>query len=136
MRLKLNLVNAKFALFYLLSPEGKDQLLAGRTAVAQPNINARTICSLAIPLPTIEVQQQIVHRVGTALAWVDRLALETTSARKLIDHLDEAIFAKAFRGELVPQDPNDEPASVLLERTRAEQQAIDTLRGKQKARMQ
>jgi hypothetical protein len=37
-----------------------------------------------------------------------------TSARKLIDHLDPGILAKAFRGELVPQDPNDEPASVSL----------------------
>ena len=44
---------------------------------------------------------------------------EATSARKLIDHLDQAVLAKAFRGELVPQDPNDEPASVLLERIRA-----------------
>ena len=50
----------------------------------------------------------------------NRLATESTSARKLIDHLDQAILAKAFRGELVPQDQNDEPASVLLERIRAE----------------
>jgi hypothetical protein len=50
----------------------------------------------------------------------------TTSARKLIDHLDQAVLAKAFRGELVPQDPNDEPASVLLERIRAERQVTAT----------
>jgi hypothetical protein len=49
-----------------------------------------------------------------------RLASETIKARKLIHHLDQAVLAKAFRGELVPQDPNDEPASVLLERMRAE----------------
>ncbi|WP_287361550.1 hypothetical protein [Mesorhizobium sp.] len=48
--------------------------------------------------------------------WINRLASEATSARKLIDRLDQAVLAKAFRGELVPQDPNDEPASVLLER--------------------
>jgi type I restriction enzyme S subunit len=41
----------------------------------------------------------------------------------LIDHLDQAVMAKAFRGELVPQDPNDEPASVLLERIQAEKQS-------------
>lgn len=39
----------------------------------------------------------------------------------LIDRLDQTILSKAFRGELVPQDPNDEPASVLLERIKAEQ---------------
>jgi len=54
------------------------------------------------------------------MAWIDRLASEGTSARKLIDRLDQAVLAKAFRGELVPQDPADEPASVLLERIRAE----------------
>jgi hypothetical protein len=58
----------------------------------------------------------------------DRLASETTKARKLIDHLDQAILAKAFQGELVPQDPNDEPASVLLERIRAERHLAPTRR--------
>ena len=38
----------------------------------------------------------------------------------IVERLDQAILAKAFRGELVPQDPNDEPASVLLDRVRAE----------------
>jgi type I restriction enzyme, S subunit len=62
--------------------------------------------------------------MGTApsVAWIDRLARKATSARKLIDHLDQAILAKAFRGELVPQDPTDEPVSVLLERIRAGRQ--------------
>jgi len=52
--------------------------------------------------------------------WIDRLAKEATDARKLIDRHDQAVLAKAFRGELVPQDPNHEPASALLERIRAE----------------
>ncbi|MBA4219819.1 MAG: hypothetical protein C0458_03720, partial [Methylobacterium sp.] len=41
----------------------------------------------------------------------------------LLDRLDQAVLAKAFRGELVPQDPNDEPASALLDRIRAEREA-------------
>jgi len=49
-------------------------------------------------------------------------ASQTTSARKLVDHLDQAILTKAFRGELVPQDPKDEPVNVLLERIRAERE--------------
>jgi len=52
-----------------------------------------------------------------------RYGTDTTNARKLVDHLDQAVLAKAFRGELVPQDPNDEPASVLLDRIRAERVA-------------
>jgi type I restriction enzyme, S subunit len=60
--------------------------------------------------------------VVRAFAWIDRIALETTSARKLVDHLDQAILTKASHGELVPQDPNDEPVNVLLERIRAERE--------------
>jgi len=48
--------------------------------------------------------------------------IEQGQAARLLDHLDQANLAKAFRGELVPQHPNDEPASVLLERIRAERQ--------------
>ena len=64
----------------------------------------------------MDEQREIVPRIESAFAWTDRLATEATSARRLIDHLDQAILSKAFRGELVAQDPNDEPASVLLER--------------------
>ena len=71
----------------------------------------------------LDEQREIVDRIEKAFSWIDRLATETTNARKLIDHLDQAVMAKAFRGELVPQDPNDEPASVLLERIQAEKQS-------------
>ena len=100
------------------------------TAGNMPKINGGTLRSLPVPLPsTVGERQQIVRRIDTAFTWIDRLAAEATSARKLIDHLDQAILAKAFRGELVPQDPNDEPASVLLERIRAERQSAARQRG-------
>ena len=53
----------------------------------------------------------------------DRLEAEAARARALLDRLEAAILARAFRGELVPQDPEDEPASVLLERIRARRAA-------------
>jgi type I restriction enzyme S subunit len=67
-----------------------------------------------MPLPSVHEQKAICQRIETAFAWIERVAIEAASARKLINHLDQAVLAKAFRGELVPQDPNDEPASVLL----------------------
>jgi type I restriction enzyme S subunit len=70
--------------------------------------------------PPLGEQKAIAHYVNSAIRRIDRLASEGTNARKLIDHLNQAILTKAFRGELVPQDPNDEPASVLLERIKAE----------------
>ena len=108
------------------------------TAGNMPKINSETVRSLTIPFPqTNDERREVVRRIDTAFAWVDRLASETTSARKLIDHLDQAVLAKAFRGELVPQDPNDEPASLLLERIKAERQIAGPPRrrnGQQKVR--
>ncbi|KJC25254.2 restriction endonuclease subunit S [Pseudomonas aeruginosa] len=74
----------------------------------------------AIPLPTKHEQTEIVRRVDQLFAFADQLEAKVASAKSRIDHLTQSILAKAFRGELVPQDPNDEPASVLLERIKAQ----------------
>jgi type I restriction enzyme S subunit len=87
------------------------------------NINSTQIEQLPIKLTSIDEQGEIVRRIDAAFVWIDRLASEATSARRLIDRLDQAVLAKAFRGELVQQDPDDEPASVLLERISAERGA-------------
>ena len=67
----------------------------------------------------IDEQNEIVRRVEALFAYADRLEARYTAARAQVERLTPALLAKAFRGELVPQDPNDEPASVLLERIRA-----------------
>jgi type I restriction enzyme, S subunit len=94
------------------------------------SISKTRLSSLPLRLPPVREALEILARIETAFAWIDRLASETTNARRLIDHLDRAILAKAFRGDLVPQDPNDEPASVLLERIRAERQATPAPRSR------
>jgi type I restriction enzyme, S subunit len=101
----------------------RDELTAFAPATAQKNINLETLSRIQLPMAPLDKQREIVDRIEKAFSWIDRLATETTNARKLIDHLDQAVMAKAFRGELVPQDPNDEPASVLLERIQAEKQS-------------
>jgi type I restriction enzyme S subunit len=109
---------------YINSAYGRDWVASVvNQQVGQANVNGTKLRRLGIPIMPPEEQAEIVRRVESAFAWVNRLASETTSARKLIDHLDQAILAKAFRGELVPQDPNHEPASALLERIRAERGA-------------
>lgn len=60
-----------------------------------------------VPLPTIEEQLEIVRRIEVAYQWLDKIATEHARAEHLLPKLDQAILAKAFRGELVPQDPND-----------------------------
>ena len=80
-----------------------------------------------IPVPSLKEQTEIVSRVETLFALADKVQSQYTAARARIDKLTASILAKAFRGELVPQDPNDEPASVLLERLRAKRDAAPAM---------
>ena len=86
--------------------------------VARKTLNIASLREMKVTVPSLSDQRSAIRKVVRAFAWIDRIALETTSARKLVDHLDQAILTKAFRGELVPQDPNDEPVNVLLDRIR------------------
>jgi len=89
----------------------------------QPNLNLSKIKQFPIALPSKDEVFEICDRVETFFTLADQLEARLTSARKVVDRLTPALLAKAFRGELVPQDPNDEPARVLLERIRAARQA-------------
>lgn len=90
------------------------------TAGTMPKINSTTLRELPIPLPPEHEITEGLRRIETAFGWLDRLVAEHGKAMRLLPRLDQEILAKAFRGELVPQDPSDEPASALLERIRAE----------------
>ena len=72
--------------------------------------------SLRVALPSLEEQTEIVRRVEKLFAFADRLEERLSQAQAAVQKLTPALLAKAFRGELVPQDPNDEPASELLKR--------------------
>ncbi|WP_238273294.1 restriction endonuclease subunit S [Methylobacterium cerastii] len=101
------------------------------TGSAQPKLTQGAFERIFVVCPPRNEQIEIVRRIENALAWIDRLAAEATSARKLIAHLDQAVLSKAFCGGLVPQDPNDEPASVLLERIKGEKNgAVQPRRGR------
>src|SRR5690606_35252413 len=76
-----------------------------------------------VALPPIAEQAEIVRLVKERLTVVETLGRMLDDVTSSLETLDSAILAKAFRGELVPQDPNDEPASVLLERIAAERAA-------------
>ena len=89
----------------------------------QPNLNLSKIKQFPIALPSKDEIFEICDRVETFFTLADQLEAHLTTARKIVDRLTPALLTKAFRGELVPQDPNDEPASVLLERIRAARQA-------------
>ena len=95
----------------------------GKQTTNLASISKTTLGLLPIQLPCAAEQEEIVRRVETFFTLADQLEARLTAARKVVDRLNPALLAKAFRGELVPQDPGDEPASVLLERIRAARQA-------------
>ena len=70
-------------------------------------------------------QQEIVRRVESLFALADRIEARLAAAQRQVDTLTPSLLARAFAGQLVPQDPNDEPASALLERIRALRDAAD-----------
>jgi type I restriction enzyme S subunit len=74
-------------------------------------------------LPSIEEQTEIVRRVESLFALADTVEKQYLAAKQRLDRLSQSLLAKAFRGELVPQDSNDEPAAELLKRIQAERQA-------------
>ena len=76
-------------------------------------------------LPPLREQREIILRVEALFAYADRLEARYTAARAQVERLTPALLDKAFRGELVRQDSNDEPASVLLERIRAARAASE-----------
>lgn len=100
-----------------------------------PHISSNDILSTPISLPPLGEQIEIARRLDLAFAEIDRMTSEIAAAGRLLDRLDQAVVIKAFRGELVPQDPADEPASVLLDRIRAERAAtpVKSRRGRQAA---
>lgn len=89
----------------------------------KPGLNLSNIRDLDLALPSQIEQNEIVRRANELFTFADQLEARLADARQRVDALTQSILAKAFRGELVPQDPNDEPASVLLERVAAQRAA-------------
>lgn len=104
----------------LQSPLGQRLLVGKVRGVAQKGINLADVKRLPVALPPYEEQTEIVRRVEQLFAYADQLEAKVALAKNHIDYLTQSILAKAFRGELVPQDPSDQPASVLLEGIQAQ----------------
>ena len=85
---------------------------------AQPNLNTEIIKNYQIPFCSFEEQQRIVSEIETRLSVCDKLEETMIQSLSEAEALRQSILKKAFEGKLVPQDPNDEPASVLLDHIR------------------
>lgn len=127
-------IDPHFAAYYMNSNFARNTSSAMQVGVAQRHFNVGAMSVMPVPLPPLEEQVEIVRRIETAFARIDRMTEEASRAAQLLDRLDERLLAKAFRGELVPQDPEDEPAEALLTRIReARAAAPKPKRGRRKA---
>ena len=100
------------------------QITDKSVGVGQPNCNGTSLKKLFIPLPPISEQLRIVPTAQALLAYVAKIDAEKKSLLSIIMATKSKILDLAIRGQLIPQDPNDEPASVLLERIRAEKEEL------------
>lgn len=115
------LVKQDYLLWYLRRAETETWLLREMNSnTGVPTLGKGTLELLPIAIPGLALQEHITNQIVIAMTWLDKVATEHTRAEHLLPKLDQAILAKAFRGELVSQDPSDEPASALLERIKAE----------------
>lgn len=97
----------------------KASISAYAPATAQKNINNQILRRLAVPLPPVDEQSAIVDLAEDQLSVIDHLEDDLDAKLKSAQGLRQAILRHAFTGQLVPQDPNDEPASELLKRIAA-----------------
>jgi type I restriction enzyme S subunit len=107
-----------YIFWYLKSMMAQSRMQAATKGVAVRGLNIGDVRALQVPMPSLPEQQEIVRRVEALFAFADRIEARLATARKTVERLTPATLAKAFRGELVPQDPNDEPAEKLLESLR------------------
>lgn len=96
------------------------RLVSSSKEVARKTLNLSDLAATPVVIPKLDEQAEIVRRVESLFAIADRLESRCAAARAQMARLTPLLLAKAFRGELVPQDPNDEPASALLARIAAE----------------
>ena len=112
-------VNSSFVLWVLRSELIQQRMRGAVKGVAVRGINIGDVRALQVPLPSRAEQDEIVRRVDELLKLCDVMTGKVAASHSLVGRLTQSLLAKAFRGELVPQDPTDEPASELLAHLRA-----------------
>lgn len=137
-RLRCNprLSDPDYLAFMLNTPQILQRIESMKTGISDSGLNLTQDKFLTLPIPKLNLDQQrgLVRQLAGHLARADRLGAEVARARALLDRLQSATLAKALRGELVPQDPDDEPATALLERIWAERQGAPKAKRGRRAR--
>ena len=118
----LNGLSRDFLFYFLM--QYKSEFVAMGVGGAQPNISKEKIVQVIVPIPPIEEQNRITAQISKLFACIEAIENDNSNLRFAIHQAKSKILDLAIRGKLVPQDPNDEPASVLLERIREEKEEL------------
>lgn len=108
----------------ITSPYIQEQILSRQVGSGRGGLSAETLSTFLIPLPPMNEQVSIIKKLQDCISYTLTIADAQRSVSDLVSATKSKILDLAIRGKLVPQDPNDEPASVLLERIRAEKEEL------------
>ena len=111
----------EYLYFVCISPQFQKLLLTNASSTTLPIINKSRFSQLKIPLPPLAEQRRIVSKIESIFAKIDATDRLVKDSLRRLDMLRNSVLKQAFEGKLVPQDPNDEPAEVLLQRIKQEQ---------------
>lgn len=120
---------------FLNSELGQSQIFSAQSGVTREGLNYTQLRALRVPLAPIEEQERIITRIRELFLLAEEAEKTLENARKRAKAIDQSILAKAFRGKLVPQDPNDEPASTLLQRIKVDVAKMQIKAGKKKRKI-
>ena len=118
-----DILNLQFLRIIIESSTIKELLLKQTKVTSIPNLTLEIISSCFIPLPPLAEQRRIVAKIETIFAQIDLLEQNKVDLQTAVKQAKSKILDLAIRGKLVPQDPADEPTSVMLEKLRAEKEA-------------
>ena len=121
-------ITTRYIGIFLSSPAYWSQIIDSSMGTGQPNVNSIALASLKLPFPPLAEQQRIVARLEELLPDVEAYGTAqerlTTLESSFPQQLRKSLLQEAIQGRLVPQNPDDEPADVLLQRIRAEKEQL------------
>jgi type I restriction enzyme S subunit len=114
-------VYPEYCLHFLLSTQGRNMIMKEASSTSGLyTLSTSKVANLKVPLCSPKEQVEVTQEIESRLSVVDQLEQTIDESLQKAEALRQSILKKTFEGKLVPQDPNDEPASVLLERIKAE----------------
>ena len=136
LRLAVTIIDPMYFISYVRGSQAVvDYIKKVKHGATRDGINTNQLLNLPIALPPFTEQHRIVAEVERRLSVADEMEKTIDQSLKQADHLCQSILKRAFLGKLVPQNPDDEPASVLLERVKAEKAKRDAEKKAKKRRI-